>query len=195
MSEETKTQAENLGQLREDAKNGKDAIAEMEGMRRQVAFSQAGFDINDAGVQMAMRGYSGEMNAEAINEAVATMTLTKVGGQPQASPQTELNEDGTPISSTPTQGDPEYPNPTQHLGNTVDDAQSLASGTPGDQLQTKGVYASAMDIAKQEADTGGEDSDVLAVAIASAISQTAQGRQDAVLAADGTIRDGQMATR
>ena len=61
------------------AKAGDEAVAELAQLRRELSFRDAGVDPNTKQGQYFMRGYDGEMTADAIRAEAAELGLT---GQP-----------------------------------------------------------------------------------------------------------------
>ncbi len=66
-------------ELEDRAKAGDEAVAELAQLRRELSFRDAGVDPNTKQGQYFMRGYDGEMTADAIRAEAAELGLT---GQP-----------------------------------------------------------------------------------------------------------------
>ena len=66
-------------ELEDRAKAGDEAVAELAQLRRELSFRDAGVDPNSKQGQYFMRGYDGEMTADAIRAEAAELGLT---GQP-----------------------------------------------------------------------------------------------------------------
>lgn len=89
MTDEMPTEAENSvsqeskpnwrRELEARANAGDEAVAELAQLRRELSFRDAGVDPNSKQGQYFMRGYDGEMTADAIRAEAAELGLT---GQP-----------------------------------------------------------------------------------------------------------------
>ena len=66
MSDQDQHEGDNLANLRKAADEGKAARAELEQMKRQMAFVKAGVDIDTKLGQMLLKTYDGELDTEAI---------------------------------------------------------------------------------------------------------------------------------
>ena len=89
MTDETPTEAEDSvsqeskpnwrRELEDRAKAGDEAVAQLAQLQRELSFRDAGVDPNTKQGQYFMRGYDGEMTADAIRAEAAELGLT---GQP-----------------------------------------------------------------------------------------------------------------
>ena len=70
------------------AKAGDEAVAELAQLRRELSFRDAGVDPNTKQGQYFMRGYDGEMTADAIRAEAAELGLT---GQPVQTQQPQVD--------------------------------------------------------------------------------------------------------
>ena len=70
------------------AKAGDEAVAELAQLRRELSFRDAGVDPNSKQGQYFMRGYDGEMTADAIRAEAAELGLT---GQPVQTQQPQID--------------------------------------------------------------------------------------------------------
>ena len=97
MTENTPTEAETVSQdskpnwrrdLEARAAAGDEAVAELAQLRRELSFRDAGVDPNTKQGQYFMRGYDGEMTADAIRAEAAELGLT---GQPVQTQQPQVD--------------------------------------------------------------------------------------------------------
>ena len=70
------------------AKAGDEAVAQLAQLQRELSFRDAGVDPNTKQGQYFMRGYDGEMTADAIRAAAAELGLT---GQPVQAEQPQVD--------------------------------------------------------------------------------------------------------
>ena len=98
MTDETPTQAEDSvsqeskpnwrRELEARASAGDEAVAELAQLRRELSFRDAGVDPNTKQGQYFMRGYDGEMTADAIRAEAAELGLT---GQPVQTQEPQID--------------------------------------------------------------------------------------------------------
>ena len=98
MTEETPTEAEDSvsqeskpnwrRELEDRAKAGDEAVAQLAQLQRELSFRDAGVDPNSKQGQYFMRGYDGEMTADAIRAEAAELGLT---GQPVQAQQPQVD--------------------------------------------------------------------------------------------------------
>ena len=97
MTENTPTEADAVSQeskpnwrrdLESRATAGDEAVAELAQLRRELSFRDAGVDPNSKQGQYFMRGYDGEMTADAIRAEAAELGLT---GQPVQTQQPQVD--------------------------------------------------------------------------------------------------------
>lgn len=72
--------------LESQLKEAQDRAAEAEGLRRELAFSKAGIDLNDAKVKYFVRGYDGELDADAIRKQAVEDGFLKAPDEPAPDP-------------------------------------------------------------------------------------------------------------
>lgn len=75
-------------ELEDRAKAGDEAVAQLAQLQREVSFRDAGVDPNSKQGQYFMRGYDGEMTADAIRAEAAELGLT---GQPVQTQQPQID--------------------------------------------------------------------------------------------------------
>jgi len=75
-------------ELEARANAGDEAVAELAQLRRELSFRDAGVDPNSKQGQYFMRGYDGEMTADAIRAEAAELGLT---GQPVQTQQPQVD--------------------------------------------------------------------------------------------------------
>lgn len=75
-------------ELEDRAKAGDEAVAQLAQLQREVSFRDAGVDPNSKQGQYFMRGYDGEMTADAIRAEAAELGLT---GQPVQTQQPQVD--------------------------------------------------------------------------------------------------------
>ena len=98
MTDETPTEAEDSvsqeskpnwrRELEDRAKAGDEAVAQLAQLQRELSFRDAGVDPNSKQGQYFMRGYDGEMTADAIRAEAAELGLT---GQPVQAQQPQVD--------------------------------------------------------------------------------------------------------
>ena len=98
MTDETPTEAEDSvsqeskpnwrRELEDRAKAGDEAVAQLAQLQRELSFRDAGVDPNTKQGQYFMRGYDGEMTADAIRAEAAELGLT---GQPVQAQQPQVD--------------------------------------------------------------------------------------------------------
>ena len=75
-------------ELEDRAKAGDEAVAQLAQLQRELSFRDAGVDPNTKQGQYFMRGYDGEMTADAIRAEAAELGLT---GQPVQTQQPQVD--------------------------------------------------------------------------------------------------------
>ena len=75
-------------ELEDRAKAGDEAVAQLAQLQREVSFRDAGVDPNTKQGQYFIRGYDGEMTADAIRAEAAELGLT---GQPVQTQQPQID--------------------------------------------------------------------------------------------------------
>ena len=75
-------------ELEDRAKAGDEAVAQLAQLQRELSFRDAGVDPNTKQGQYFMRGYDGEMTADAIRAEAAELGLT---GQPVQTQQPQID--------------------------------------------------------------------------------------------------------
>ena len=98
MTDETPTEAEDSvsqeskpnwrRELEDRAKAGDEAVAQLAQLQRELSFRDAGVDPNTKQGQYFMRGYDGEMTADAIRAEAAELGLT---GQPVQAQEPQID--------------------------------------------------------------------------------------------------------
>mgnify|MGYP003115323984 CR=1 FL=1 len=98
MTDETPTEAEDSvsqeskpnwrRELEDRAKAGDEAVAQLAQLQRELSFRDAGVDPNSKQGQYFMRGYDGEMTADAIRAEAAELGLT---GQPVQTQEPQID--------------------------------------------------------------------------------------------------------
>ena len=98
MTDETPTEAEDSvsqeskpnwrRELEDRAKAGDEAVAQLAQLQRELSFRDAGVDPNTKQGQYFMRGYDGEMTADAIRAEAAELGLT---GQPVQTQEPQID--------------------------------------------------------------------------------------------------------
>tara|TARA_R110000787_G_scaffold98583_10_gene202592 strand:+ start:477 stop:1016 length:540 start_codon:yes stop_codon:yes gene_type:complete len=169
--QDTRPNSENIAELRESNKLGKEAIAKNESLERETAFLRAGFDTNDEGVQLAMRGYDGDLDGGSIESAIGSFGLQRLSGP---------SESSTPAGDEGEAGASEKPAP-----NAVDAGEALANQGSGDIVDKKSASTKATEMADREAMEGGTPQEAIAVGIASHRRSISEGDQSSVLAQNG----------
>lgn len=176
MSEQdARPNSENIAEMRKNAKEGKDALERNANLERETAFLRAGFDTNDGGVKLAMRGYDGALDGDAIDAAIGSFGLQRLSGP---TPASESGEEGTEkVVEEP------VVEPT-----AVDAAELLSSGTQTDNFDPTTAFDKALELAQKERQEGGTEKESIAVGIASLRKSVGDGDQGPVLSDDGRRR-------
>lgn len=110
MSDQEQHEGENIANLRKAADDAKAARAELEAMKRQMAFVKAGVDVDTKLGQMLLKTYDGDLDIEAIKAEATEIGAIKSAVAPEPEgPVVDENETrerqdlasnaGTPSSS------------------------------------------------------------------------------------------------
>lgn len=77
---------ESASDLRKAARRGAKAMKELEMLRKELAFYKAGISMDDPKMKYFVKGYDGEMTAEAIRQAALEAGFMASQGQPEQVP-------------------------------------------------------------------------------------------------------------
>ena len=137
MSEEVESTDEDVSALRKAAAGGAAAKAELELVKRELAFTKAGIPTDTRAGQAMVKSYEGDLNAEALL-AEAKEWGIEVGGA-QVPATEEVEEQVTPV---------------QELAD-LQAARDLASGAPAPATQpVKDAYGQTFDAFLKDRDDG-----------------------------------------
>jgi hypothetical protein len=169
-AKDTPPNSENIAEMRKNAKAGKEALETLANLNRETAFLRAGFDTNNEGVKLAMRGYEGDLDGDSIEAAIGSFGLQQLAGNVVIPPGDEAEPVVEKVAGAP---------------DAVDAAELLSSGTQTDTFDAESAFDKAIKLADKERQDGGTEKESIAVGIASLRRSVGEGDQSPVLTDDG----------
>lgn len=156
---------DNIRAMERDARAARDATADADNARRELAFVKAGVDTDTKLGKLLLTSYDGELNAEEIRREALEIGAIKAEG-----------ETPPPPAEVPGQGNPNANTPGEDLGSTGE-RQGLAQGGVGDdgKVPEPEPKKAALDAGFEALDTGAPRDAAMGVMFGKLVGSAASG--------------------